>query len=122
MKELRLPHACTFVSEEEQRAISGGGPLVDALDLFFANLHLDDFFFGGGLISFSFTFVPMLLFNVVKTGFNFLNGAYDSIAERFHFSHEEQAMVQFINEQQQRKEEQQQQPQTQSAPGPKPVF
>lgn len=119
MKELQLPHACTFVSEEEQRTISGGGPLGDALDLFFANLHLDDFFFGGGLISFSFTFVPMLLFNVVKTGYKILNGAYDSFAKLFHFSHEEEAMVQFINQQQQRKEDQQQ---TQSTPGPKPVF
>lgn len=105
MKELQLPHACTFVSEEELRTISGGGPLVDALDLFFANLHLDDFFFGGGLISFSFTFVPTLLLNVVKTGFKFMTGAYDSFAKLFHFSHEEEAMVQFIN-QQQRKEEQ----------------
>ena len=68
MKELQLPHACTFVSEEELHTISGGGPLVDALDLFFANLHLDDFFFGGGLISFSFTFVPMLLFRMIKVG------------------------------------------------------
>ena len=123
MKDLQMPHTYAFVSEEEQQTISGGGPLRDALGLFFGNTHLDDFSFGGGLISFSFTFVPMLLFNVVKTGFNFLNGAYDTFAKVFHFSHEEAAMVQYISQRQQSKEEQKQQElQTQSATGPKPVF
>ena len=69
MKNLQMPHSYISVSEEELRSISGGGPLGDALDLFFSNLRLDDLFFSGGLISLSFTFVPMLLFNVVKTGF-----------------------------------------------------
>ena len=106
MKNLQMRHSYASVPEEELYSISGGGPLGDALDLFFSNLRLDDFFFGGGLISFSFTFVPTLLLNVVKTGFKFMTGAYDSFAKLFHFSHEEEAMVQFIN-QQQRKEEQQ---------------
>ena len=88
MKNLQMPHSYISVSEEELRSISGGGPLGDALDLFFSNLRLDDFFFSGGLISLSFTFVPMLLFNVVKTGFNFVVSAYDTIADLFHFSHE----------------------------------
>ena len=105
MKELQLPHACTFVSEEELYSISGGGPLGDALDLFFNNLRLDDFFFGGGLISFSFTFVPLLLFNVVKTGFNFVVGAYDTISNLFHFSREEKEMVEYLSDQQQRKQQ-----------------
>ena len=68
MKNLQMPHSYISVSEEELRSISGGGPLGDALDLFFSNLRLDDLFFSGGLISLSFTFVPMLLFNVVKPG------------------------------------------------------
>ena len=76
MKNLQMPHSYISVSEEELRSISGGGPLGDALDLFFSNLRLDDLFFSGGLISLSFTFVPMLLFNVVKTGFNFVVSAY----------------------------------------------
>ena len=71
------------------------------------------------LISLSFTFVPMLLFNVVKTGFNFVVSAYDTIADLFHFSHEEREMVQYISDQQRREEEKEQ---AQSAPGPKPVF
>ena len=112
MKNLQMPHSYISVSEEELRSISGGGPLGDALDLFFSNLRLDDLFFSGGLISLSFTFVPMLLFNVVKTG-------YDTIADLFHFSHEERDMVQYISDQQRREEEKEQ---AQSAPGPKPVF
>lgn len=72
-----------------------------------------------GLISLSFTFVPMLLFNVVKTGFNFVVSAYDTIADLFHFSHEERDMVQYISDQQRREEEKEQ---AQPAPGPKPVF
>ena len=39
----------------------------------------------------------MLLFNVVKTGFNFVVSAYDTIADLFHFSHEERDMVQYIS-------------------------
>lgn len=89
MKKLQMPHSYASVPEEELYSISGGGPLGDALDLFFNNLRLDDFFFSGGLISFSFTFVPLLLFNVVKTGFNFVVGAYDTISNLFHFSREE---------------------------------
>ena len=122
MKKLQMPHSYISVSEEEQRSISGGGPLGDALELFFGNLRLDDLFFSGGLISLSFTFVPMLLFNVVKTGFNFVVGAYDTIADLFHFSHEERDMVQYISDQQQRLEEKKEQEQAQSALGPKPVF
>ena len=95
--------------EEELYSIVGGGPLGDALDLFFNNLRLDDFFFSGGLISFSFTFVPLLLFNVVKTGFNFVVGAYDTISNLFHFSREEKEMVEYLSDQQQRKQQAQNQ-------------
>ena len=56
----------------------------------------------------------MLLFNVVKTGFNFVVSAYDTIADLFHFSHEERDMVQYISDQQQRREEEKEQ--AQSAP------
>ena len=68
MKKLQMPSSYAVLSAEEQRAVCGGGELGDALDSFLGNLHIDDFFFGGGLISLSFTFVPMLLFNVVKLG------------------------------------------------------
>ena len=42
MKNLQMPHSYISVSEEELCSISGGGPLGDALDLFFSNLRLDD--------------------------------------------------------------------------------
>ena len=119
MKNLQMPCSYALIPQEEQREVTGGGEFGDALNSFFNNLHLHDFFFGGGLISFSFTFVPMLLFNVVKTGFNFVVSAYDTIADLFHFSHEERDMVQYISDQQRREEEKEQ---AQSASGPKPVF
>ena len=106
MKNLQMPHSYISVSEEELRSISGGGPLGDALDLFFSNLRLDDLFFSGGLISLSFTFVPMLLFNVVKTGFNFVVGAYDTLSNLFHFSREEKEMVEYLSDQQQKQQAQ----------------
>ena len=68
MKKLQMPSSYAALSTEEQRAVCGGSELGDAVGSFFNNLHIDDFFYGGGLISFSFTFVPMLLFNMVKLG------------------------------------------------------
>lgn len=68
MKKLQLPSSYAALSPEEQRTAFGGGEFGDAVSSFFDNLHLDDFFWEGGLISFSFTFVPMLLFRMVKAG------------------------------------------------------
>ena len=68
MKKLQLPSSYAALSPEEQRAAIGGGEFGDAVGSFFDNLHLNDFFWNGGLISFSFTFVPMLLFRMIKTG------------------------------------------------------
>lgn len=66
MKKLQLPSSYAVLSEEEQRTVSGGGELKDSLDEFLGSLHLHDFTLGEGLISFSVTFVPMLLFTAVK--------------------------------------------------------
>ena len=68
MKKLQLPSSYAALSPEEQRTAFGGGEFGDAFSSFFDNLHFNDFFWDGGLISFSFTFVPMLLFRMVKTG------------------------------------------------------
>ena len=68
MKKLQLPSSYVALSPEEQRAAFGGGEFGDAVGSFFDNLHLNDFFWNGGLISFSFTFVPMLLFRMIKAG------------------------------------------------------
>ena len=62
MKKLQLPSSYAVLSEEEQRTVSGGGELKDSLDEFLGSLHLHDFTLGEGLVSFSVTFVPMLLF------------------------------------------------------------
>lgn len=97
MKNLQMPHSYASLSEDEQMQVSGGGPLRDALDAFFGSLHLDDLFWGGGLISFSFTFVPMLLFNVVKTGFGFAMDIYDRFSDLFSFSQEGTALMRFLS-------------------------
>ena len=120
MKHLCFPASYARLSQEEQCETIGGGDLRSAWSTFTDNLHFGDFSMGSGLLTFSISFVPMLLFNVVKTGFNFVVSAYDTIADLFHFSHEERDMVQYISDQQQRREEEKEQ--AQSAPGPKPVF
>ena len=68
MKKLQMPSSYAALSAEEQFTVCGGGEFGDAVGSFFNNLHIGDFFYGGGLISFSFTFVPMLLFRMVKLG------------------------------------------------------
>ena len=59
--------------------VSGGGELKDSLDDFFGSLHLYDFTMGGGLISFSITFVPMLLFTAVKNTVSFAYRVYNEL-------------------------------------------
>ena len=68
MKKLQLPSSYAALSPEEQRTAFGGSEFGDAVGSFFDNLHLSDFFWDGGLISFSVTFVPMLLFRMIKVG------------------------------------------------------
>ena len=97
MKDLQMPHSYAAIPEQEQYSLSGGGPLTDALDAFFGNLRLDDFFFSGGLLSFSFTFVPMLLFNVAKSAFNFGMDLYNRFSDKLHFSDEGNEMMQFLS-------------------------
>lgn len=107
MKELQMPRSYAAISEQEQSCISGGGPLGDALDEFFGNFHLDDLFFGGGLISFSFSFVPMLLFNVVKTGIDVGIGLYHDLSHFFGFSQESEEVVQYLSSARQRDQQSQ---------------
>ena len=96
MKDLHLPHSYASIPENEQRLVTGGGPLGDALDLFFGSARLDDFFFGGGLISFSFSFVPLLLFNVVKTALDVGIDLYNNFSGMFHFSDEGDQMMKYL--------------------------
>lgn len=105
MKDLQMPHSYAAISENEQSCISGGGPLGDALDMFFNNLRLDDLFFGGGLISFSISFVPMLLFNVAKVGFDVTMDLYDRFSNLFNFSPEGSELMQFLSGQRKNEED-----------------
>ena len=109
MKHLCFPASCARLSEEEQCETIGGGDLRSAWSTFTDNLHFGDFSMGSGLLTFSISFVPMLLFNVVKTGFNFVVGAYDTISDLFHFSREEKELVEYLSDQQQRKQQAQNQ-------------
>ena len=68
MKKFQMPSSYAALTAEEQRDVCGGGEFQDSVGTFFNNLHFDDFFYGGGLISFSITFVPMLLFRMVSLG------------------------------------------------------
>mgnify|MGYP004673408557 FL=1 len=88
MKNLQMPSSYAVIPKEEQRSILGGGELGDAWTSFTEQLHLDDFFFGSGLISLSFTFVPMLLFRVGVAGYNFLENIYSNISNWFGYRDE----------------------------------
>lgn len=68
MKKLQLPSSYAALSPEEQRTAFGGSEFGNAVGSFFDSLHFNDFFWGSGLISFSFTFVPMLFFRMIKVG------------------------------------------------------
>ena len=70
MKRIQMPSSYAVVTEEEKELLGGGGAFRDAWDSFTDHLRLNDFFFRGGLLSLSISFIPMLLFNVVKAGFH----------------------------------------------------
>ncbi len=78
MRHIKMPSSYAALSEDEQRVVGGGGELSDALSTLFDNTHIDDFFFGNGVVSFSFTFVPFMLLNVVKVGYSAAKGVINS--------------------------------------------
>lgn len=65
-EKLLYPAAFSPLSEEEQLAVSGGGELWDSINDFFENIQFEDFSWGDAFIAVSFTFAPILLFNVIK--------------------------------------------------------
>lgn len=82
MKYLCLPASYARLSEKEACETIGGGDFRTAWDDFTDHLQFGDFVMGGGLLSFSITFVPMLLFNVVRTGYRVAEKLYDSFVAR----------------------------------------
>lgn len=80
MENLNFPAYYAPVSSEEEQTIVGGGELSDALGDFFGNLHFADFVFSGTFIAVSFTFVPLLLFNVIKAGYGLAHTVSSNIS------------------------------------------
>lgn len=85
MNKMQLPSSYAAIPEEEQVRISGGGELSDAWKEFTEQLHLDDLFFNGGVISLSFSFVPTLLLHVGIAGYRFVENIYNNISNWFGF-------------------------------------
>ena len=85
MENLRMPASYATLPDEELPEIYGGGELRDSWDTFVDNLHLDDFFYQGGIISVSVSFVPMLLLNVVTSGYHFVENIYNNLSNWFGF-------------------------------------
>ena len=88
MKHLCFPASYARLSEEEQCETIGGSDLRSAWNTFTDNLHFGDFSMGGGLLSFSISFVPMLLFNVVRTGYRVAETLYDKLSARYGYHDE----------------------------------
>jgi len=80
MEKLSFPAACALLTEQEQRDICGGGELSDAAKDFFGNLHFEGFSWGTAFVAVSFTFVPFLLFKLVRTGFGLAKTISDNVA------------------------------------------
>ena len=105
MEKLRMPASYATLPEEELPEVYGGGELGDAWNNFTENLHLDDFFFQGGIISVSISFVPMLLFNVVVSGYRFVENAYNNLSNWFGFHDDTFSAVQNYTDEMRKKRE-----------------
>ena len=90
MKRIQMPSSYAVVTDGEKALLGGGGAFRDAWTSFTDHLRFTDFFFRGGLLSLSISFIPnllslsisfipMLLFNVVKAGFNAVEGVHTFI-------------------------------------------
>ena len=88
MKHLCFPASYARLSEEEQCETIGGGDLRSAWSTFTDNLHFGDFSMGSGLLTFSISFVPMLLFNVIRTGYRAAETIYNKLSARYGYQDE----------------------------------
>lgn len=81
MQTFRMPAHYAAISKSELHMIQGGGPVGDALANFFENLQLTDIYRGSSVITISFTFVPALLFTLVRSviglGQELVGGIFD---------------------------------------------
>ena len=95
-----------MLPEEELPEIFGGGELGDALDSFTDNLHLDDFFLQGGILSISISFVPLLLFNVVVSGYRFVENIYKNLSNWFGYHDDTFSAVSSFTDEMRQKQQQ----------------
>ena len=77
MKELQMPASYGRIPEAEQFQIVGGGELADAWSDFTRRR--------GGVLSLSFSFVPMLLFHVFRSAYDFAENTYNNLVNWFGF-------------------------------------
>ena len=75
MKRIQMPSSYAVVTDGEKALLGGGGAFRDAWTSFTDHLRFTDFFFRGRLLS----LIPKLLFNVVKAGFNAVEGVHTFI-------------------------------------------
>lgn len=106
MEKLHMPASYAMLPEEELSEIVGGGELGDAWGSFTDNLHFDDFFFQGGILSISISFVPMLLFNVLVSGYRFVDNVYKNLSNWFGFHDDTFAAVSSYTDEIRQKREQ----------------
>ena len=105
MRDLQMPSSYAEIPAEEQCQISGGGELADAWNNFTEQLHLDDLFFNGVVISLSISFVPMLLFRVVGSAYRFVENAYNNVSNWFGFHDDTFSALQNYTDEMRRKRE-----------------
>lgn len=96
MKHLCLPASYAFLSEEEQHQVVGGGEFRDAWDNFKNHAQFGDLVMGNGLLSFSVSFVPTLLLNVVLTGYRAVNVLYNKVGSLFGYQNQTMNTIQNI--------------------------
>ncbi len=75
MKRIQMPSSYAVVPDGEKPFLAAAA-FRDAWTSFTDHLRFTDFFFRGGLLSLSISFIPKLLFNVVKAGFNAVEGVH----------------------------------------------
>lgn len=97
MKHLCLPASYAFLSEEEERQVVGGSEFRDAWTNFKDHAQFGDFVMGNGLLSFSISFVPTLLLNVVLTGYRAANAIYNKISSLFGYQNQTLNTIQNIS-------------------------
>lgn len=81
MKRIQMPSSYAVVPDGEKALLGGGGAFRDAWTSFTDHLRFTDFFFRGGLLSLSISFIPKLLFNVVEDVHTFFFGGPSKAAE-----------------------------------------